>query len=91
MHTHADVVRRRAHAPTPSARRLCCVRSPRRHPLHFGREAIARLLGNPRLADWKTCLPCPAPGERASTEELEKRMADDFREAFAAYDPAAEE
>ena len=56
--------------------------NPRKHPLQFGREAVARLLGNPRLVDWKTCLPCPAPGERASTQELEGRMADDFKQAF---------
>ncbi len=53
--------------------------------------AVARLLGNPRLADWKTCLPQPAPGERASTQELEQRLADDFKSAFAVYDPTAED
>ena len=59
----------------------------RRHPLHFGRESVARMLGNPRLADWKTCLPQPAPGERASTQELEQRMADDFKQAFESFSP----
>ena len=48
------------------------------------------MLGNPRLADWKQCLPCPAPGERASTQQLEQRMADDFKAAFAPFDPAGE-
>ena len=70
--------------------RLSANKSGRRHPLHFGREVVARMLGNPRLADWKACLPQPAPGERASTQELEKRMAEDFKAAFAMYDPAAE-
>ena len=64
--------------------------NPRKHPLQFGREACARLLGNPRLADWKNCLPVPAPGERASTQELEQRMADDFKAAFAAFDPTSD-
>ena len=70
--------------------RLSANKSGRRHPLHFGREVVARMLGNPRLADWKACLPQPAPGERASTQELEKRMAEDFKAAFAMYDPASE-
>lgn len=64
--------------------------NPRKHPLQFGREVCARLLGNPRLADWKTCLPCPAPGEHATTQELEQRMADDFKAAFGAYEPQSE-
>ena len=59
----------------------------KRHPLQFGREVVATLLGNPRRADWKLCLPQPAPGERASTQELEARLADDFKQAFASFDP----
>lgn len=66
------------------------VTNPRRHPLQFGREVVAALLGNPRRADWKVCLPAPAPGERASTQELEARAADDFKACFAPYDPASE-
>jgi hypothetical protein len=63
--------------------------NPRRHPLQFGREVVAGILGNPSRADWKLCLPKPAPGERASTAELEARGANDFKEAFARYDPSS--
>ena len=62
--------------------------NPRKHPLQFGRETVAAMLGNPRRADWKNCLPTPAPGEHSSTKELEGRMASDFKQAFAAFDPA---
>lgn len=101
--------------------------SARRHPLQFGREVVAGILGNARRADWKLCLPQPAPGEQASTQEcaenppppraethrtaaplfcpqtplyqldhsarstvvhrLEARMAEDFKNAFAPFDP----
>jgi diadenosine tetraphosphate (Ap4A) HIT family hydrolase len=63
-------------------------RNPRRHPLQFGREVVAAMLGNPRRADWKNCLPQPAPGERASTQELEARGAEEFKHAFAAHEPS---
>lgn len=62
----------------------------RKHPLHFGREVIASMLGNPRRADWKVCLPVPAPGERASTAELEGRDALEFKRMFEKFDPNAE-
>ena len=52
--------------------------------------AVARMLGNPRLADWKTCIPVPAPGERATIQELEQRLADDFKAAFGPFDPTAD-
>ena len=71
--------------------RLSSGRSGRRHPLQFGREAVATLLGNPARADWKVCLPHPAPGEKASIQQLEARMAEDFKAAFAAYDPVGGE
>ena len=63
--------------------------NPRRHPLQFGREVVAALLGNPRRADWKACMPQPAPGERASTAELEARAADEAKRAFAPFEPEA--
>lgn len=65
--------------------------SSRRHPLHFGREVVATMLGNPRRADWKHCLPVPAPGEHASTQELELRVSEDFKNAFSKYDPTADD
>ena len=54
-------------------------------------QVVAAMLGNARRADWKMCLPVPAPGERASTEQLEARGTDDFKHAFATYDPTLQE
>lgn len=65
--------------------------NPRRHPLQFGREVVAALLGNPDRADWKKCMPQPAPGERASTVELEARGASEFKRCFAPFEPEVEE
>lgn len=65
--------------------------NPRKHPLQFGREVVANMLGNPRRADWKMCLPQPAPGERISTEQLEARGADEFKQAFAPFDPTPDD
>ena len=64
--------------------------NPRRHPLQFGREVVANLLGNPNRADWKKCMPVPAPGERATVLELEARAADEFKRSFAPFEPESE-
>eukprot|EP00002_Diphylleia_rotans_P038099 TRINITY_DN8609_c0_g1_i1.p1 TRINITY_DN8609_c0_g1~~TRINITY_DN8609_c0_g1_i1.p1 ORF type:complete len:568 (+),score=91.40 TRINITY_DN8609_c0_g1_i1:520-2223(+) len=48
-----------------------------RHPFQFGRQAIARLLGNPGLVDWKSCqLPT----------ELETKITQQFKDAFRPFD-----
>ena len=60
----------------------------RRHPLQFGREVIANILGTPQLADWKLCLPKPAPARPGTVEELEAQATEEFKGAFAAFDPA---
>jgi diadenosine tetraphosphate (Ap4A) HIT family hydrolase len=62
--------------------------NPRKHPLQFGREAVANLLGEPRRADWKACLQAPPPGDTSSTtKDLEQRDADEFKKGFASFDP----
>ena len=60
----------------------------RRHPLQFGREVIANILGTPQLADWKLCLPKTTPARPGTVEELEAQATEDFKNAFAAFDPA---
>eukprot|EP00316_Scyphosphaera_apsteinii_P000966 CAMPEP_0119317038 /NCGR_PEP_ID=MMETSP1333-20130426/41708_1 /TAXON_ID=418940 /ORGANISM="Scyphosphaera apsteinii, Strain RCC1455" /LENGTH=536 /DNA_ID=CAMNT_0007322853 /DNA_START=17 /DNA_END=1627 /DNA_ORIENTATION=+ len=59
--------------------------NPRKHPLQFAREAVATVLGTPRKADWKICMPCPVPG--ATVAEQEQMMADELKAAFASFDP----
>ena len=49
-----------------------------RFPLNFGRDVVARLAGQPELADWKKCA--------VTLAEEEERTAK-FKEAFKAWDP----
>lgn len=49
-----------------------------RHPLSFGRDALASLAGAPERADWKACA-VPVAEERARAEA--------FKERFARFDP----
>lgn len=48
-----------------------------RHPLSFGREVLADLMGTPERADWKLC--------KVSTEE-ESENAGKFKSNFKSYD-----
>lgn len=63
--------------------------NPRKHPLHFGREVVAALIGSPQRADWKTCVPKPPPGGKLTTQELEAQLCQGFKAVFEPYDPAA--
>ena len=58
---------------------------PRKHPLQFGREVVAAMLGAPHRADWKVCMP-PAGG--SSVETVEAQATDAFKQLFAPHDPA---
>jgi len=58
----------------------------RRHPLQFGREVIAKLIGKPERSDWKRCLPQEQPGG-PPLGELERELASSFQEAFAPFAP----
>lgn len=48
-----------------------------RHPLTFGREALAQLVGQPERAEWKLC---------AVSEEKEVARCEGFKTAFSKYD-----
>jgi len=48
-----------------------------RHPLTFGREVLAQLVGQPERAEWKTC---------AVGEEEEVARCEAFKAAFSKYD-----
>ena len=50
-------------------------------------KVLAALLGDPRRADWKMCLP-RAPAGGPSLEEAEGAQAEGFKAAFAQWDPA---
>ncbi len=50
-----------------------------KHPMNFGREVVAELLGNPSLADWKKCV--AEGGQAEETERIER-----FKELFKEYD-----
>eukprot|EP00741_Cyanophora_paradoxa_P003247 tig00000691_g3155.t1 len=49
-----------------------------RHPLQFGREALAVLINKPERGDWKACV---------VDEDEEKAMAGRFRDRFAPFEP----
>jgi len=76
------------HVELPSGERLLHrLRSnEKKHPLQFGREVLARLLGQPRRADWKVCLPALAPGG-PTIDEAEQQTTDAFKADFAPFDP----
>ena len=61
--------------------------NPRKHPLQFGREVVANILGQPQLSDWKNCLPKPTPERLGTEEQLEGLAAEEFKAAFAPFDP----
>ena len=61
----------------------------RKHPLQFGREVVAGLLGMPSRADWKVCMPRGAAG--AAVQQLETQATEEFKAAFAPFDPAGGE
>ena len=67
----------------PSGERLLhrMATNPRKHPLHFGREVLATLLGAPQRADWKNCLRRSSPS-RAPTPAttLEGGLADALKQ-----------
>ena len=58
--------------------------NPRRHPLQFGREVLANIIGDTRLADWKQCLPKTVDGG-PTLEQLEEKMRDDFQSIFVPF------
>jgi len=62
--------------------------NPRKHPLQYAREAFATLLGNPRRADWKVCMPVTRPGGPPLVE-LEGEVTEALKAVFGAYDPGA--
>ena len=72
----------------PSGERLLhrMATNPRKHPLHFGREVLATLLGAPQRADWKNCLPKLTVGG-ADLATLEGGLADALKQKFGPYDP----
>lgn len=53
-----------------------------RHPMGFGREAMADVLGLPQAANWKEC--------KLAGEKEETRAAEEFKAIFEAFDPAAQ-
>jgi len=59
----------------------------RKHPLQFGREVVANILGKPELKDWKRCLPKSTAERQGTEEQLEALMANEFKAAFAPFDP----
>ena len=59
----------------------------RKHPLQFGREVVANILGTPELKDWKRCLPKSTAERQGTEEQLEALMANEFKAAFAPFDP----
>ena len=59
----------------------------RKHPLQFGREVVANILGKPELKDWKKCLPTPTPARPGTVEQLEGLVTEDFKALFAPFDP----
>ncbi|CAM6106973.1 unnamed protein product [Calypogeia fissa] len=46
--------------------------------MQFGREVVAKLVGQPDRADWKAC---------TQTKDEETDMADEFKQQFAKFDP----
>ena len=80
------------HVRLPSGEQLLhrMATNPRRHPLHFGREVCASLLGRPQRADWKVCMPDPASAGGGTVADCEARICEAFKSRFAAYDPAGE-
>ena len=59
----------------------------RKHPLQFGREVVANILGKPELKDWKKCLPKPTAERQGTEEQLEGLVTNDFKAVFAPFDP----
>ena len=59
----------------------------RKHPLQFGREVVANILGKPELKDWKRCLPKSTAERQGTEEQLEALMTNEFKAAFAPFDP----
>lgn len=75
-------------AELPSGEKLLhrLARNPRRHPLQFGREVVASLIGAPERADWKLCMPRPIPGG-GTQAELEEELASTFKDIFREFEP----
>jgi hypothetical protein len=49
-------------------------------PMSLGTEIVAAILNIPEKSFWKNCI---------LSEEEEKQLTEEFRESFAAFDPAA--
>jgi len=58
----------------------------KRHPLQFGREVVATVLGAPELSDWKLCMPKAIPGG-PTVPQLEEEMANNFKAVFKEFEP----
>lgn len=48
-----------------------------RHPLNYGREVLAELVGAPQKSDWKAC---------SMSSEEEKKKVESFKKVFAPFD-----
>ena len=75
-------------AELPSGEKLLhrLLSNPRRHPLQFGREVVAHLIGSPELADWKLCMPKQMPGGPRQAE-LEEELANNLKTIFREFEP----
>lgn len=64
----------------PDGKRLVHdIRPGARFSLQFGRATTAKILGDEERSDWKAC---------AKSDEEEGKDAQDFKKAFAQYDPS---
>jgi hypothetical protein len=59
----------------------CMCRS-ERHPMNFGREILATLVGAPERADWRKCM--------AANSAEEEQVAKTFRDFFLPFSPTAQ-